>query len=185
MRYGQAGLGRRRRVWAASIGLAVMTLLAACAGSGSTSQPPLAQATGTATPIFTSTAIVTSTAQPTNTPRPTPTHTPRPRATATPTPRPRPTPTPTTVMVQITTDSGGNFVFSPANVTIRVGSSVEWINNTNGVPHTSTSDTGVWNSGMKLYNYKSTFTFTFTSAGSYGYMCTIHPYMTGTITVTS
>jgi hypothetical protein len=53
MRYGQAGLGRWRSVWAASIGLAVVALLAACAGSGSTSPPPLAQATDTAMPIFT------------------------------------------------------------------------------------------------------------------------------------
>jgi hypothetical protein len=57
---------------------------------------------------------------------------------------------------------------------------VEWTNQ-DGVMHTSTSDGGVWDSG--LLGQGETFTYTFTLAGDHPYHCTPHPNMTGTITV--
>jgi plastocyanin len=73
-----------------------------------------------------------------------------------------------------------DFVFQPQTVTINVGDQVTW---TNGGPsgHTATSDTGVWDSG--LLNVGQTFSFTFNTAGSFPYHCTIHPFMLGTINV--
>lgn len=73
-----------------------------------------------------------------------------------------------------------DFAFSPADLTISEGDMVTWTNNGN-FTHTSTSDGGVWNSG-DLTNGQS-FTFTFSSAGTYPYHCFYHPSMTGTITV--
>jgi plastocyanin len=72
------------------------------------------------------------------------------------------------------------FAFQPATMTIPVGATVTWTNQ-DAVQHTSTSDTGLWNSGP-LDQGKS-FSFTFTQPGTYAYHCAIHPYMTASITV--
>lgn len=75
-----------------------------------------------------------------------------------------------------------NFAFSPATLTISPGTTVTWINN-DSVAHTSTSDTGVWDSGS-LATGKS-FSFTFNGAGTFPYHCSIHPFMKATIVVQS
>lgn len=72
-----------------------------------------------------------------------------------------------------------NFAFSPNNVRINVNDSVVW--NWVGSPHSTTSDTGLWDSGV--FGAGHTFTRTFTSAGSFPFLCTVHPFMTGNITV--
>ncbi|HYM59108.1 MAG TPA: plastocyanin/azurin family copper-binding protein [Solirubrobacteraceae bacterium] len=75
-----------------------------------------------------------------------------------------------------------NFSFTPASVTIAAGCSVRWTQ-TSSTKHTTTSTTGVWNSGQ--LNQGQTYTRQFVSAGSFPYRCTLHPgSMTGTITVT-
>jgi len=74
-----------------------------------------------------------------------------------------------------------NFAFSPNTATINVNDTVTW--NWVGSPHSSTSDTGVWDSGV--FDAGHTFTRAFTSAGSFPFHCTVHPFMTGTITVQS
>ena len=68
--------------------------------------------------------------------------------------------------------------FSPSPVTIAVGGSVTWTNNDN-TAHTTTGST--WNSGSIAPGGK--YTTTFSTAGSYTYHCSIHPGMTGTVTV--
>jgi plastocyanin len=68
--------------------------------------------------------------------------------------------------------------FAPSPVTVGVGGSVTWTNNDN-TPHTSTGST--WNSGS--INPGGKFTMTFPTAGTFVYHCTIHPGMTGTVTV--
>jgi len=70
--------------------------------------------------------------------------------------------------------------FSPALLTIGVGSTVIW-KNTSPVAHTVTSDDGTFDSGDLPAG--GTFRFTFKTAGSFHYTCTYHPWMTGTITV--
>ncbi len=68
--------------------------------------------------------------------------------------------------------------FAPSPVTVAVGGSVTWTNHDN-TAHTSTGST--WNSGA--INPGATFTTTFPTAGTFVYHCTIHPGMTGTVTV--
>jgi plastocyanin len=74
-----------------------------------------------------------------------------------------------------------NFAFSPTSVNINVNDSVKWT--WAGSPHSTTSDTGLWESGV--LGTGATFTHTFTSAGSFPFHCSVHPFMTGTISVQS
>ena len=64
---------------------------------------------------------------------------------------------------------------------VKAGTTVTW-SNQDGTQHTSTSDTGIW--GSKILNPGNTFSFTFSTPGTYTYHCEIHP-MTGTIVVVS
>jgi plastocyanin len=73
-----------------------------------------------------------------------------------------------------------SFAFNPATVTVTTGSSVRWTNN-DGVDHTSTSDTGVWDSGA--LSLSDLFTQTFDATGVYSYHCDIHPSMLGRVVV--
>jgi plastocyanin len=78
-----------------------------------------------------------------------------------------------------------NFAFAPTSVTITAGTTVQWVNK-DASTHTTTSDGGdpaSWDSGPLMTN--ATFSVTFTTPGTYGYHCAIHPFMTATITVTS
>ena len=76
-----------------------------------------------------------------------------------------------------------NFAFSPANITVKKGTSVTW-NNKDSTTHTATSTSGPtsFDSG-NLPNGK-TYSFTFNTVGTYQYRCSIHSNMTGTVTVT-
>src|SRR5258706_2322352 len=80
----------------------------------------------------------------------------------------------------VTNVSIGDFFFSPAAVTINVNDQVKWTW-IGSIGHTTTSDTGLWDSGVK--GNGSTFVSTFTTAGSFAYHCTVHPFMTAAITV--
>jgi len=72
-------------------------------------------------------------------------------------------------------------LFQPSTLTVPVGAIVEW-HNQDGVQHTVTSDlNGQFDSGVLMPGKK--FDFTFNAPGSYGYHCSIHPEMQGTITV--
>jgi plastocyanin len=70
--------------------------------------------------------------------------------------------------------------YSPNPITIARGGAITWTNN-DTTAHTSTSDTGTWNSGSLAPG--ASFTFTFSNSGSFIYHCTIHPGMVGTVTV--
>ena len=73
--------------------------------------------------------------------------------------------------------------FSPSNMTVKVGQSIEWDWQDPNVAHTVTSDdTTSFDSCLQNKGYK--FVVTFTQAGKIPYHCTIHPLMVGTITVT-
>ena len=85
-----------------------------------------------------------------------------------------------TVTVDIT-----NFVFVQDEIEIRVGDTVEWVNN-DATRHTITSGTddtadGAFDSGD--IEAGDTFSFTFLEAGDFAYFCDIHPTMTGTVVV--
>ena len=73
--------------------------------------------------------------------------------------------------------------FTPENITIRKGMSVKWVycEGANSDPHTSTSDAGVWDSG--LLGPDQTFTRVFAAAAAFAYHCIPHPEMTAIVTV--
>lgn len=73
-----------------------------------------------------------------------------------------------------------NFSFQPATLTVPAGTTVTWTNQ-DSVDHTSTSDTGVWDSGRLAPG--QSFSFMFTQAGMFPYHCMIHPFMKGMIVV--
>ena len=78
-----------------------------------------------------------------------------------------------------------NFAFSPANLTIKTGTTVTWLNQDEAV-HQIESDSkaqGVFLSDSLAYG--ESFTFTFTQPGTYTYHCTYHPTMKGAIMVKS
>ncbi|MGY4625954.1 cupredoxin domain-containing protein [Bradyrhizobium sp. USDA 4486] len=72
-----------------------------------------------------------------------------------------------------------NFVFQPAELKIRVGTTVTWTNR-DDIPHTVVS-AGKFRS--KTLDTDDKFSFTFTNAGDYKYFCSLHPHMTGMIKV--
>jgi plastocyanin len=72
------------------------------------------------------------------------------------------------------------FAFSPASITVKVGTTVTWTNK-DSATHTVVSDSGVFQSGNLAVN--ATYTYTFSTAGSYAYHCSIHPSMKGTVIV--
>lgn len=75
-----------------------------------------------------------------------------------------------------------NFSFSPQVVVIQAGESVTWTNHDGLVIHTSTSDSGLWDSG-DLADGQS-FSHTFDTPGRFDYHCMHHPLiMQGTVIV--
>jgi plastocyanin len=76
-----------------------------------------------------------------------------------------------------------DFAFTPAQIDIRAGTKVTWVNcgSAGNASHTSTSDTGVWDSGLLAPG--QTYTRQFDNAGAFPFHCTPHPFMTGTVTV--
>jgi len=81
-----------------------------------------------------------------------------------------------TVTVEIS-----NFAFQPASVTIQVGDTVTWTN-LDSAAHTAT-DTGSGSLFDGVMNQGESFSYTFTQAGTFHYICTFHPDMTGTVIV--
>ena len=144
------------KAWLCLLAVGFLVLLAACGSAPST--------TGTGT---------TPTAAPTATPTPTI------APTATPTANPTPTPTPTTASSSGNSVSIMNFSFNPNGLTVKVGTKVTWTNH-DSVTHTVTANQGAFNSPVLP---GSSFSFTFTKAGTYAYHCMIHPYMMATIVV--
>jgi plastocyanin len=74
-----------------------------------------------------------------------------------------------------------NFKFEPANLAIAVGKTVQFIN-VDEEPHTATSTDGAFNS--KALDTNQTWNYTATKPGTYPYICSVHPFMKGTLTVT-
>jgi len=105
-----------------------------------------------------------------------------------------------------------DFYYSPAGTTVRAGTAVHWVNNGPSA-HTTTSDTGIWDSGSLaapspgggtgtpppttpppnnpygMLVAGGTYATTFPTPGVYGFHCSLHPPSThagfvGTVTVT-
>ena len=73
------------------------------------------------------------------------------------------------------------FAFAPSSMTVNTGSTVTWTNR-DEEPHTVVANDGSFRSpGMGT---GATFSHTFSTAGTFDYVCSIHPMMHGTVVVT-
>ena len=74
----------------------------------------------------------------------------------------------------------GDRAYVPAALDVAVGGTVTWINS-DAIPHTSTSNIPVWDSGILAPGAR--FSATFPVAGTFAYHCTLHPNMVGSVVV--
>ncbi len=87
-------------------------------------------------------------------------------------------PAPSTQFVSI-----ANFAFNPPAITVKQGTTVTWTN-TDQAPH----DVLIKNPGNPdirsvLMKKDQSFSYTFTTSGTYDYICGVHPSMKGTVVV--
>jgi plastocyanin len=79
-------------------------------------------------------------------------------------------------VVQVTIN---DLAFSPAEITVKAGDTVEWVNN-DFIDHTATATSGEWDvmivAGQSARQEM-------TKTGTIKYFCRVHPDMTGTITI--
>ena len=75
-----------------------------------------------------------------------------------------------------------NFKFGPATITVQAGATVVWTNK-DAIGHSINFSTVNINS--KTLSNGGRFSHTFTTPGTYPYICAIHPFMHGTIVVTA
>ena len=73
-----------------------------------------------------------------------------------------------------------NFTFKAPVLTVKPGTTVTWTN-ADDIPHTIVSKDGLFKS--KVLDSGDKFSFTFAKPGQFGYFCSIHPHMTGTVIV--
>jgi len=85
-------------------------------------------------------------------------------------------PSPNSVNIQ-------GMAFSPGSLTVAAGTKVTWTNK-DSAPHTVTSTGSPSFTSSGTLSQNGTYSFTFVTAGTYTYICSIHPSMQGTIIVT-
>jgi plastocyanin len=73
-----------------------------------------------------------------------------------------------------------NMQFSPSSITISAGTTIKWTNK-ESVTHTVTSDNSLFDSGDM--GNESTFSYTFSNAGTYPYHCKYHADMKASVIV--
>jgi len=74
-----------------------------------------------------------------------------------------------------------DFSFRPKRIEVDRRTRVRWLN-AGGVAHTVTSATGLWDSGSIAPG--DMFSRVFRRAGTFRFLCSIHPSMTGRVVVT-
>jgi plastocyanin len=72
--------------------------------------------------------------------------------------------------------------FDPADVKVKIGEAVEWENREN-IPHNVVAKSGA-DFKSDIFSEGGTFSYTAEKPGTIRYVCTLHPGMDGTITVT-
>lgn len=75
-----------------------------------------------------------------------------------------------------------NFTYAPAEVTVKAGTKVTWINR-DDVPHTATSTATPRRFDSKALDTDQQYSFVFDQPGTYEYFCAVHPKMTGRVIV--
>jgi plastocyanin len=74
------------------------------------------------------------------------------------------------------------FMFGPKEITVAPGTTVRWVNH-DEVPHTVASQDKAKTFASKALDTDDRFETTFVAEGDYGYICTVHPFMTGVVHV--
>jgi plastocyanin len=99
---------------------------------------------------------------------------------------------PNSISIVPSAETKGSQAFSPGSLAVPVGATVHWYNDdrdasggvyggSGGTIHNVSADNATFVSGNLAPG--RTFEHTFATAGTYNYHCSIHPAMTGTITV--
>ncbi len=173
--------------------LVLVALVGACGGTATPTAPPPTAASRSATvapaspttPIPTATAVA-ATVAPTAVAASVAPATSAPVASAASPTQAAPTRATAPAGASATTGTAGavevkivDFAFDPPTLTVPVGTKVTWMNT--GVQHTVLSLDGVFSS--KILDRGDTFSFTFDKAGTFKYMCGLHPDMKATIVV--
>lgn len=73
------------------------------------------------------------------------------------------------------------YAFSPALLAVSPGTKIVWTNK-DSAPHTVTGTKNAWTSAT--LNDGDRFARTFSKVGKFDYLCTVHPFMLGTVFVT-
>jgi amicyanin len=80
----------------------------------------------------------------------------------------------------VATVSMDHNTFIPAEITVAPGTTVTWVN-MEAMPHTVVDQNKAFRSKTLIKD--ASFSFTFTTAGDYDYLCSIHPNMKGKVIV--
>jgi plastocyanin len=77
-----------------------------------------------------------------------------------------------------------SFAFTPAQLTVKAGTAIRWTNggHLEDIAHSVNFPAAGIDSGV--LHHGDQFTHTFTTPGTYAYVCQIHPFMPGTVVVT-
>lgn len=73
-----------------------------------------------------------------------------------------------------------NFTFAPEELNISAGTTVTWINH-DDIPHSVVENNKAFRS--KALDTDDSYSFTFTTAGTFRYFCGLHPHMVGKVVV--
>jgi plastocyanin len=74
-----------------------------------------------------------------------------------------------------------NFTFSPAELTVAKGTTVTWVNH-DDIPHLVVDKDKAFRS--KALDTDDSYSYTFTTSGTFDYFCALHPHMVGKVVVT-
>ena len=74
-----------------------------------------------------------------------------------------------------------DIAFKPAKLSVSAGETVTWKFEDKGIPHNVVADDKSFKSEIKD---SGSFEHTFDKPGTFSYVCTVHPDMKGTVTVT-
>ncbi|WP_405804384.1 cupredoxin family copper-binding protein [Streptomyces sp. NBC_00210] len=74
------------------------------------------------------------------------------------------------------------YAFTPRTLTVTAGSTITWTNQ-DTAPHDVKTTSGPHSFHSPMLDKGDSWSHTFTSPGTYGYLCTVHPGMTGQLVV--
>jgi plastocyanin len=75
-----------------------------------------------------------------------------------------------------------NFVFTPATLTVKAGTTVTWVNR-DDIPHLVIAATSPPAFRSAALDTDDRYAFVFDRPGRYPYFCALHPHMQGTVVV--